>query len=157
LKHVVGVADMKLAVQPGDVLVTHGLGSCLGITIYDPVARVGGMLHVMMPVSSANPDKARVNPYMFVDTGIPAFVRALELAGAVLRRCEVKVAGGAAVSATDYFAIGKRNFITLKKVLWKASVLLAAEDVGGSIARTMYLQVGDGHVWLSTAGKTRDL
>jgi len=148
---------MKVASQPGDVIVTHGLGSCLGITLYDPVAGVGGLLHVMMPTASANPDKAKVNPFMFVDTGFPAFLDSLQTAGAVKNRCRLKVAGGAAVNGNDHFEIGKRNYITLKKILWKRGILIDAEDVGGTLARTLYLQIGSGRVWLSRAGKEYDL
>lgn len=157
VKHIVGVAEMKMASQHGDVVVTHGLGSCLGITLYDPVAGVGGLLHVMMPNSSANPDKARTNPFMFVDTGLPAFMNSLQSAGAVKGRCRLIVAGGAAVNGNDHFEIGKRNYITLKKILWKCGVLIDAEDVGGALARTLYLQIGTGRVWLHKAGEEYDL
>ncbi|KKM45447.1 hypothetical protein LCGC14_1560860, partial [marine sediment metagenome] len=97
MKHVVGVADMKVCSEPEDIIVTHALGSCLGITAHDPVARVGGMLHVMMPMSHINPERAKANPYMFVDTGVPAFFRELYAAGAKKGRLTVKVAGGANV------------------------------------------------------------
>lgn len=159
MKHIVGVADMKIASQPGDVIVTHALGSCLGITIHDPSAAVGGMLHVMMPMSSTNPDKAKVNPYMFVDTGIPAFFREAYAAGAQKHRLVVTVAGGANVQnvGKDSFAIGKRNYTILKKILWKNSVMIASSDVGGSHARTMNLEIGSGRVWLSTAGVVKEL
>ena len=150
---------MKIAKQPGDVIVTHALGSCLGITAHDPVANVGGMLHVMMPMSSVNPEKAKVNPYMFVDTGVPAFFEQLYKAGANKGRLIVKVAGGANVqkSTKDRFAIGKRNHVVLKKLFWKNGILIESEDVGKDMARTMYLEIGSGHVWLSMAGTKRDL
>lgn len=159
MRHIVGVADMKLSSQPGDIIVTHALGSCLGVAVHDPVALVGGILHVMMPVSSINPDKAKVNPYMFVDTGLPAFFKAIYSMGGQKKRLTVKVAGGANVQSngTDRFAIGKRNYIMLKKVFWKNGVLIESEDVGGSKARTMYMQIDDGRVWLSNAGSEWDL
>ena len=75
MRHIVGVGDMKVSSDPADVIVTHALGTCLGIVVHDPVARVGGMLHVMLPTSTINPDKARLNPYMFVDTGVPELFR----------------------------------------------------------------------------------
>jgi chemotaxis protein CheD len=71
VKHIVGVADMKISEHQDDQLITYTLGSCLGITIYDPVAHVGGMLHVMLPLSTIDPSKAAENPWMFVDTGVP--------------------------------------------------------------------------------------
>ena len=150
---------MALSASAGDLIVTHALGSCLGITAYDPKTHVGGMLHVMMPLSSINPVKAKSNPYMFVDTGLPAFFRRIYDAGGVKNRLVVKVAGGANVHNTgkDNFAIGKRNFIMLKKMFWKNGIIIDSSDVGGSRARTMYFQLGDGKVWLSTAGIEKTL
>ena len=159
MKHVVGVAEMKLSSSPGDVIVTHALGSCLGIAAYDPVAAVGGLVHVMMPQANVNPEKAQANPFMFVDSGVPAFFREIYKSGGLKGRLLVKVAGGANVhnSEGDRFAIGKRNYIVLKKLFWKNSVLIDAEDTGGTVARTMYLQIGTGRVWLTMAGVEKQL
>lgn len=159
MKHIVGVAEMKIANASGDVLVTHALGSCLGISVYDPHSLVGGLLHVMLPQSSINPDKARDNPFMFVDTGVPQFFRDIQAAGAVKGRMIVKVAGGANVNeiANDRFAIGKRNYLSLRKLLWQNGVLIKGEDVGGSEPRTMYLEIGTGRTWLNTAGQEKEL
>ncbi|MBS3820352.1 MAG: chemotaxis protein CheD [Planctomycetes bacterium] len=159
MKHIVGVADMKISGGAGDIIVTHALGSCLGVSAYDATAQVGGILHVMMPVSSINPEKAKANPCMFVDTALPAFFRALYDKGAEKKRLIVKVAGGANVqgNGSDRFAIGKRNYIMLKKVFWKNSALIDSEDVGGTKARTMYIEIGSGRVWLSNAGSEWDL
>lgn len=150
---------MKLSNQPGDIIVTHALGSCLGVSVHDPAAGIGGLLHVMMPVSSVNPDKAKLNPYMFVDTGLPALFKGLYALGAQKSRLIVKVAGGANLQngQTDRFAIGKRNYISLKKVFWKNGIMVHAEDVGGAKARTMYLHIDTGRVRLSTAGQEHDL
>ena len=155
MKHVVGVADMKLAAETGDVLVTHALGSCLGIAAYDPALQLGGLLHVMLPQASLNPDKAKANPFMFVDSGVPAFFRTLFAQGASKGRLVVKVAGGANVQdlAGDRFEIGKRNHVMLRKLLWQNGVMVKAEDVGGSHPRTMYLEIGSGRCWLSTGGQ----
>lgn len=157
MKHVVGVADMKMSSVLGDTIVTHGLGSCLGITAYDPVTQIGGLVHVMMPVSSTNPEKAEANPFMFVDTGVPAFLERLTAVGAVRSRCKLKIAGGAMLNGNDHFAIGKKNYVMLKKVLWKCGVLIDAQDVGGSMARTLYLSIGTGRVWISKNGQQQEL
>ena len=150
---------MQVSRERGDVIVTHALGSCLGISVYDPAAGVGGLLHVMMPEGRTNPEKAATNPFMFVDTGVPAFFREVYGAGAVKSRCVVKVAGGANVNGAgiDRFEIGKRNFIILRKLFWKNGVLIDAQDVGGTVPRTMYLEIGTGRVWLSTAGAEKEL
>ena len=150
---------MKMSTTPGDVIVTHALGSCLGLAVHDPVARVGGLLHVMMPEGRMNPEKAAANPFMFVDTGVPAFFRELYGAGGIKPRLVIKVAGGANVNniGNDRFQIGKRNYVMLKKLLWKNSVLIDAEDVGGASARTMYMEIGTGRTWLTTAGVEKEL
>jgi chemotaxis protein CheD len=159
VKYTVGVADMKVAWQPDDTIITHALGSCLGIAIHDPMANVGGMLHVMLPLSSMDPPKAAANPFMFVDSGVPALFREAYAAGAAKNRLRVKVAGGASIgnNGEDRFAIGKRNYIALKKLLWQNGVLIDKEEVGGNIPRTLHLDVGSGRVWISTAGEVRDL
>ena len=159
VRNIVSVAEMKLSSNPEEVIVTHGLGSCVGLSVYDPVSKVGGLLHVMMPTSAVNPTKAQSNPYMFVDTGVPRFFDELQAAGAQKKRWVVKVSGGAKVTndLCDHFQIGKKNYVALRKVLWKRGVLINAEDVGGKSARTMYLDVGTGRVWLRANGREWDL
>ncbi len=151
---IVGVADMKLSKQRGEIIVTHALGSCLGIAIYDPEACVGGIFHVMLPQSSVAPEKAATNPWMFVDTGTPQYFQEAYAAGAQKSRLIVKVAGGANVSqGEDFFAIGQRNITMLRKLFWKNGILIKGEDVGGHIARTMYLEIGTGRTWLHSSGR----
>ena len=156
MKHIVGVADMIVSGQPEDVIVTHALGSCLGITVYDPHAQVGGLLHVMLPLSTIDSQKATEAPCMFVDTGVPRlFLEAYRL-GAQKGRLQVRVAGGAAIrkndEGEDHFQIGKRNMVMLRKLLWKNGVLIAAEDVGGSDSRTMTLTLATGEVTIRANG-----
>lgn len=155
-RQVIGVADLRVATQSEVELITHALGSCLGITVHDPVAGVGGMLHVMLPQSSIDPEKAAKNPEMFVDTGIPRLFKECYRFGAKKERMVLKVAGGAAINTTeeaeDFFQIGKRNFVMLRKLLWKNGVLIEAQDVGGSQSRTMSMDVGTGIVTISSKG-----
>lgn len=149
MKQIIGIADMKVSSDQKDVLITYALGSCLGICAYDPVAKVGGMLHVMLPLSSVNPVKAQENPYMFVDTGVPELFRTCYKAGAVKQRLIVKVAGGACTQGNeseDQFQIGKRNFLMLRKLLWKNNVLIESFDVGERHSRTMSLDIATGEV-----------
>ncbi len=160
MRIVVGIADMKLSASRSDQLITHALGSCLGITVYDPVAGVGGMLHVMLPQSSIDAEKAAENPHMFVDTGVPRlFLESYKL-GAQKARLVVKVAGGASTQGhpdDDYFQIGKRNILMLRKLLWKNGVLIKAEDVGGTSSRTMTLDLNTGAVTLKVLGQDKAL
>jgi chemotaxis protein CheD len=155
---VVGVADMKISRQRGDILVTHALGSCLGIAVHDPEACLGGIFHVMLPQSSVAPEKAAANPWMFVDAGTPLFFQQAYAGGATKQRLMVKVAGGANVSqGEDFFAIGQRNITMLRKLFWKNGIFIKAEDVGGHIARTLYLEVGTGRAWLQSGGREWEL
>jgi len=155
---VVGVADMQLSDDSESVIVTYALGSCIGVTIYDPVAKVGGMLHFMLPESKVNAEKAQANPAMFADTGVPyLFKQAYEL-GAKKNRLIVCAAGGAEVLDDDgYFKVGKRNRTMLRKLFWKNNILLSADDTGGSISRTLMLKLSDGEISIRTKGKESKL
>lgn len=159
MKEIIGIADMKVSSRPDDVLITYALGSCLGISVYDPVARVGGLLHVMLPVSSVNPEKAASNPYMFVDTGVPELFKACYKAGAARERLCLKVAGGASLQneADDKFQIGKRNFLLLRKLLWKNNILIKSCDVGENYSRTMSLEIATGEVILKINNQEKRL
>ena len=141
-----------------DVLVTYSLGSCIGVSIWDPEVRVGGMLHYMLPDSSLAPKKAEAIPAMFADTGLPCLFRAAFELGAVKKRLIVKVAGGSQLlDDSGTFNIGKRNYVMLRKIFWKNSVLIDAEDVGGSVGRTVRLDVDTGRVRLKHRGSEREL
>jgi chemotaxis protein CheD len=150
---VVGIADCQLSKSPDQVLVTYALGSCIAVAIHDPVAGVGGLLHYMLPESAISLAKAGENPYMFADTGIPLLFRRAYEYGAEKRRLVVRVAGGAQVMDRDgVFNIGKRNYLALRKILWKAGVLVQGEEVGGHDSRTVRLEVGTGRFWLRGPG-----
>jgi chemotaxis protein CheD len=155
---IVGVGDMKLSNQSGDILVTHALGSCIGIAIYDPVAMVGGLLHFMLPDSSVNKQRAQENPWMFADVGIPLFFKKAYELGATKGHLVVKVAGGAQfLDDKEFFAIGKRNHTMMRKLFWQNGILIKAEHTGGTISRTMYLEMDGGRVWLTSGGKEIEL
>ncbi len=155
-RRVVGIADMAVSDTEGEVLVTYALGSCLGLVIHDPVAKVGGMLHAMLPSSSVDPERAASNPARFVDTGVPALFKWAYRHGAVKERIVVKAVGGARIAnggQTDSFQIGKRNLIALKKLLWKNGVLLRGEETGGNTSRTVSLDVGSGITIVKLQGR----
>ncbi|MEW6387519.1 MAG: chemotaxis protein CheD [Thermodesulfobacteriota bacterium] len=156
---VVGVADLKVSNQGTDILVTHALGSCIGVAVYDPVAKVGGILHYMLPESALDPKKAQENPFMFADTGIPRLFRECYNLGAQKHRIKVKVAGGSQVlGGQEHFQIGRRNYAALRKIFLKNNVLVDTEDVGGVKARTLFLEIGTGKVWVRIFGQnTKEL
>lgn len=151
---VVGVSDMKVSNDPESVLVTYSLGSCIGVAVYDVAARVGGLLHFMLPESSLDPSKAEKNPHMFADTGIPALFKATYALGAAKQRMKVIVVGGAQVlDQAGFFNIGKRNHMAVRKIFWKNNVMVNFEDVGGNSNRTVKLTIRDGKTWLKVSGQ----
>lgn len=156
---VVGMADCKVSRTDEETLVTYALGSCLGVVLHDPVAGVAGLLHVMLPQSSIDEEKARANPSMFVDTGVPRLFKACYELGARKERMTVSVAGGAHAGLSeedDRFQIGKRNLLALRKLLWRNGVMIHAEETGGcGKSRTMSVAVGSGVVVLKTNGVTQ--
>ncbi len=149
----VGVGDCKVSNTAESVLATYALGSCIAVAIYDPVANVGGLLHFMLPESSLNPNKASQNPAMFADTGIPMLFHAAYGLGAEKRRLVVRAAGGAQVmDEYGVFNIGKRNHLALRKIMWKAGVMIQGEEVGGTTPRTVRLEVSTGRFWIRESG-----
>lgn len=149
---VVGIGDCQVSREPESTIVTYALGSCIAVMIHDPVAQVGGLLHFMLPEASLDPAKAEKNPFLFADTGIPALFHSAYSLGADKRRLRVTVAGGAQmIDPQGTFSIGKRNCLAMRKILWKAGVLVQAEHLGGCVSRTVRLEVGTGKVLLREA------
>jgi chemotaxis protein CheD len=155
----VGVGDCQVCNEPESVLVTYALGSCLAVLVHDPAVSVAGLLHFMLPESQIDPDKAGRQPFMFADTGIPLLFRKAYELGADKRRMVVVVAGGAQMMDPEgAFNIGKRNHLAMRKIFWKAGVLVQAEEVGGAVSRTVRMEVGSGKMFLRQGGeKEREL
>jgi len=149
----VEIGGLKVTRNPADRLITYSLGTCLGVTIYDPVAKVAGLLHAQLPQSSLNGQKALLMPSVFVDTGIPLlFEKAYQL-GAEKKRIILKLAGATVKNDTDeFFKIGERNYIMARKLLWKNQVFISGEDVGGCIARTVSIDAATGIVTVKSGG-----
>nr|WP_242012434.1 chemotaxis protein CheD [Pseudodesulfovibrio cashew] len=148
---------MKLSSDSADVIVTYSLGSCLGVTAYDPVLRIGAMVHCLLPSPGANREKARKNPFMFVNTGVATMVRKVIDLGAKRERLIFKAAGGANMRNDTLFNTGRRNFEALEKLLERNSVTLSAQDVGGTIPRTLFLYLDTGRVVVRSFGKEKEL
>ncbi len=150
---IVGIADLKISKNGSDVLVTYALGSCIAISVYDPIAGVGGLLHYMLPDSTLDVRKAKDNPAMFADTGIPALFKACYGLGAEKKRMIVKAAGGASIlDDTNFFRIGQKNIMAMRKIFWKNNVLIAAEDTGANHNRTVRLDLKSGKTFIRTSG-----
>lgn len=157
-QHIVGISEFAVSRDPADTLLTYSLGSCVGLALYDPAAGVAGLLHAMLPASKTNPAKAAETPAMYVDTGTAALLRAMFDLGASRSTLVAKVAGAASqVDAENLFRIGERNHMVLRKMLWKNEILIDAEDVGGSMSRTIYLEVGTGRVRVRSEGDVHEL
>ena len=154
---VVGISDAKVSNERESVLVTHSLGSCIGVACHDPVAGVAGLLHFQLPDSTLDDARAAAQPLMFCDTGIAWLVNEMKKLGAKPSRTKVKLAGGAKMLATSAFDIGRRNHAAARKQIWKQGLLIAAEECGGTSARTLYLRVSDGAVRLRVGSQVVEL
>ncbi len=155
---VVEIADSKVSSNPAAVLVTYALGSCIAVIVYDPVVKAGGMIHYMLPLSEASPDKAVERPAMFADTGIPMLFHSMYALGCKKENLIVKVAGGGSLyDDNGHFAIGQRNYTILRKMFWKAGVMITSEDVGGTKSRTARLFLESGRCTITSSGEEIEL
>ena len=148
----VGIADMKIARQEGE-LITYALGSCIGISFYDPMIKLGALLHIMLPEKN----QADSNVFKFADSGIRETLRKLYAFGATKGRLVCKIAGGAKMfemkGPGGLGNIGERNAQNVKRVLMMEGLRVVSEDTGANYARTMLLDVGTGQVFIRTSGK----
>jgi chemotaxis protein CheD len=154
---VIGVGDMAVSNNAIVTLSTYALGSCVGVIVFDPVSKAGGILHLMLPDSAISPDKASKQPAMFADTGLPALFRALAGVRADRTRMRLFVAGGASVlNGADPFKIGERNSLAVDKYLKANGYNVVGRDLGGSVNRTVHLEVGTGKVNLKMPDRTEN-
>ena len=150
---IVGISDIKVSNNAQDVIITYALGSCIGVVVFDPIAKVGGMLHYMLPESSLDQNKARENPAMFADTGIPLLFKSCYKLGAEKKRMLIKAAGGASIlDDTNFFRIGQKNIMAMRKIFWKNNVMINKEDIGLNYNRTVRLEISTGKVLVRSSG-----
>jgi chemotaxis protein CheD len=149
----VGMADLNTAVYP-DILTTLGLGSCVGIALYDPVSRVGGLAHIMLPDSTQI--KNNSNKAKFADTATVLLVEEMIKLGAVKERIIAKLAGGAQMFAfnntNELMRIGYRNIAAAHSILEKLGIKIVASDTGENYGRTIELYTEDGKLLIKTIG-----
>ena len=150
----VGMADLNTCKSP-DVLTTLGLGSCVGIILYDPVTKVSGLAHVMLPDSTQIRNNSNVAK--FADTAIDQLIKDMEMLGAKKNRLVSKIAGGAQMfsfgSTNDLMRIGERNAIASKKKLEALRIRLLSEDTGENYGRTIEFYSETGDLLVKTIGK----
>jgi chemotaxis protein CheD len=151
---VVGMGEMRTTNDRSAELVTYSLGSCVGLTVYDPVRKVGGMLHAMLPDSTLNSKRAASQPHHFVDTALPPLFHAIYAAGGLKENLVVKLAGGGEfLDEKKLFNIGLKNVTAVRTILARNNVRISAADTGGHFSRTLRLDISTGIVTLETPGK----
>lgn len=151
----VGMADLNICKSP-DIITTIGLGSCIGLTLYDPVSKIGGMVHYMLPDSTQMRNNSNIAK--FADTGIDELLRQVTKAGANRSRLVAKMAGGAKMfevsGMSNVSNIGERNAIAAKEKLRELKIRLLAEDTGLNYGRTVELHCESGEFYVKAIGKT---
>ena len=150
----VGMADYKVGRYPAS-LISYGLGSCIGIALYDPITKIGGLAHIMLPDSKQA--RSAENLAKFADTCLPIMLEAMIKLGAMKSRMTAKIAGGAQMFAftnsTDIMRVGERNAEAVRAVLRKIDIRLIADDTGGNYGRTVELKLDTGAFKIKTIDK----
>ena len=156
----VSIGEFVVSDPPDDVIPPVALGSCIAVCLWEPKARVAGMLHFMLPESTLNEERARERPAVFANTGIPLLFHAAYELGADKKRCAVRLVGGAELATAGaeqgdgngVFNVGRRNVLAARAVLWRNGIMTGGELVGGTVARTIAMNVGDGRIIVKTDG-----
>jgi chemotaxis protein CheD len=146
---IVGIGEFAVSDTRSDVIVTHALGSCIAVCIFDPVTGVGGLLHFLLPDSAINPERAKAQPATFANTGLPLLFQAAYAAGLDKKRCRVRLVGGAEIAslgAKSSINVGKRNLLAARNILWRNGLLIEKEVTGGTIPRTVAMRLNDGAI-----------
>jgi chemotaxis protein CheD len=155
---VVGIGEFAVSNDKSSVIMTHALGSCVAVCLWDPEARVAGLIHVLLPDSRINLDRAQMQPAAFADTGIPILFRTAYDYGVQKKRVQVRLIGGADVTGIGQGGgegtVGKRNILAVRSLLWKNGVMVQREAVGGTEARTVALEVSDGRIQVTSGRET---
>lgn len=149
----VGMADLNAIKAPG-ILTTLGLGSCVGVAVYDRKNKIAGLVHIMLP--SSKDIKNNSNKAKFADTGIDLLIETMVTIGADRRELKTKIAGGSQMfnfnSDSSILKVGERNVLATKKKLFELEIPIIAEDTGGNYGRTIELNSEDGSLLVKTIG-----
>lgn len=153
MQYTVPTSQMRVSRDPGDVLITHSLGSCIGVACYDPEARIGGLAHFMLAQADTHPLLAIHHPAMFVDTGISRLLEVITDWGGAAERLRIFAAGAAnLLDAYAPFRVGDRNREALEATLRQHGLALSGMDLGGTAARSLGLNIRDGRVTVRSRG-----
>lgn len=149
-----GVGDWGVSDNPLDSIKTYALGSCVAVMIFDSAKQIAGMVHVALPDSAIDQEKAKKQPGYFADVGVSVMIEEMKKRGALRQHVWVKLAGGASMmDPNGIFDIGKRNILAIKRALWRSSLGPIAEDTGGTTSRTVTMDVADGKILLSAGAR----
>lgn len=151
-KIAVGLGEVKVVRGPEALLVAYGLGSCVGVVVHDPVARVGGLAHVVLPSGPEGEYGAR-----YADRAIPLLLRLLAESGGSPQRAWAKIAGGARMFDTIRLDIGARNVEAVEAAVAAAGLRILARDVGGTRGRTVIYDPEDGRILVRVIGQSEEI
>jgi chemotaxis protein CheD len=152
----VGIGEFAVSDKPEDLITTVALGSCVAVCLSEPATGIAGMLHFLLPDARINPERAKVEPAVFADSGIPLLFHAAYRLGAQKKRCKVRLVGGADVAghgSEGILNVGRRNVLAARRVLWRNGILIDGEEVGGSVPRTVTVAVANGQVTVKVDGR----
>jgi chemotaxis protein CheD len=154
----VGVADLAVSNRWDEVLAAPAVGSSVGVALYDPVARVGGLVHCPLPHSELDPPRARQRPATFVDTGVAELLRAVVALGARPDRLTARITGGAMMlDDNGAFLSGERNIQVATKTLQRNGIRIVGEDTGGNAARAVRLHLDNGRTTVKSRNHQREI
>lgn len=152
----VGMADLNTCSSP-DNLITYGLGSCVGVALWDSTTKIGGLLHLMLP-SSVEIKNSHANVAKFADTGIDELISQMQRKGANRNRLKAKLAGGSTMfqvsGKENVMNVGTRNIAAAKTKLNELRIPIVSEDVGGNFGRTVTFYAENGEFHIKAVGKT---
>jgi chemotaxis protein CheD len=148
-RRVVGIGEYAVSDVATDTIVTHALGSCIAVCIWDQAAGVAGLLHFLLPDSAVNPERAKSQPATFANSGLPLLFHAAYSLGLDKKRCRVRLVGGAEIAnlgGVSSLNVGKRNLLAARNILWRNGLLIESEETGGTTPRTVALRLTDGAI-----------
>ena len=150
----VGIGEYCVSMNKEDLIKTYALGSCVAVIAYDRDSKTAGMMHIALPESSVNEERARTSPGYFADTGLPVFLKEMKWYSGMQNRRWIKIVGGASImDDSRRFDIGKRNVLAIKKCLWKNRFGIIREEIGGKVSRTVSVSVETGELIVSSKGE----
>jgi chemotaxis protein CheD len=153
---VIGIGELAVSDSAGASIVTHALGSCIAVCLWDPQAQVGGMLHFLLPDAAVNPERAKTQPATYANSGLPLLFQAAYAIGLDKKRCRVRLVGGAEVAnlgGGPTQNVGKRNLLAARHILWRNGLLIEREVTGGKIPRNVALRMHDGAIDVTSGGE----